>query len=95
MLIRELGGNAFPYLHYDELLHSEQIQSVDILADVPLSTGGALRMVGCPWHFSALQPDIRLAPPRLGEHTADILRELGVQLDRIKALRERHIIAMP
>jgi crotonobetainyl-CoA:carnitine CoA-transferase CaiB-like acyl-CoA transferase len=94
-LIRELGGNAFPYLHYDELLHSEQVQSVDILADVPLSTGGALRMVGFPWHFSALQPDIRLAPPRLGEHTADILRELGVQLDRIKALRERHIIAMP
>jgi crotonobetainyl-CoA:carnitine CoA-transferase CaiB-like acyl-CoA transferase len=94
-LIRELGGNAFPYLHYDELLHSEQVQSLEILTDVPLSTGGALRMVGFPWYFSALQPDVRIAPPRLGEHTEAILRELGVELDRLKGLRERHIIAMP
>jgi crotonobetainyl-CoA:carnitine CoA-transferase CaiB-like acyl-CoA transferase len=94
-LIRELGGNAFPYLHYDELLHSEQVQSLEILTDVPLSTGGALRMVGFPWHFSALQPDVRVAPPRLGEHTEAILRELGVDFDRLKGLRERHIIAMP
>jgi crotonobetainyl-CoA:carnitine CoA-transferase CaiB-like acyl-CoA transferase len=93
-LIRELGGNAFPYLHYDELLHSEQVQSLEILTDVPLSTGGTLRMVGFPWHFSALQPDIRVAPPRLGEHTEAILRALGVELDRLQGLRERHIIAM-
>ena len=75
-LIRELGGNAFPYLDYDHLLRTEQVESLSVLVDAPLPEGGALRVVGCPWQSSALKPDIRTAPPRLGAHTEAILAEL-------------------
>ena len=91
-MIRELGGNAFPYLEYDALLDSEQVESLGVLEDVPLPDGGTLRMVGFPWQFSTLQPQVRLAPPRLGEHTESILQEFGHDADRCAALRQQHII---
>lgn len=94
-LIRDLGGNAFPYLHYDELLDTEQVQRLEILEDVPHPAGGSLRMIGFPWQFSELQPAVRSAPPRRGEHTAAILHELGIATARIDTLRERRIIATP
>ena len=94
-LIRALGGNAFPYLHYDELLGTEQVQSLDMLTDVPYPAGGTLRTVGVPWQCADFQPHMRTAPPRLGEHTAMVLQELGCTADRIATLRARQIIAMP
>jgi crotonobetainyl-CoA:carnitine CoA-transferase CaiB-like acyl-CoA transferase len=95
-LIRELGGNAFPYLQYDELLDSEQVHSLDFLEDVPHPAGGTLRMIGFPWQFSDLQPRVRTAPPHLGEHTGVILQELlRIDASRVQTLHERRIVAMP
>lgn len=91
-LIRELDGNAFPYLHYDDLLDSEQVQSLHILEDIPLPAGGILRSVGFPWHASDLQPQIKTAPPCLGEHTDLILQEMGIGAARRRMLQKRQII---
>ena len=93
-LIRELGGNAFPYLHYDELLDSAPVQSLDILEDVPQPAGGTLRGLGCPWQCAGLQPQLRATPPRLGEHTRVILQEIGIAGQRLKMLQERQIVVM-
>lgn len=36
--------------------------------------------------FSRTQPELRLAPPRPGEHTRDILAELGMSEEQVDAL---------
>ncbi|ETW96527.1 MAG: hypothetical protein ETSY1_26220 [Candidatus Entotheonella factor] len=91
-LIRELGGNAFPYLDYDHLLHTEQVDSLQVLEDVPLPGDDTMRMVGFPWQFTELQPEIRTAPPRLGEHTDAILDELGMSGERRQTLRQHGVL---
>jgi crotonobetainyl-CoA:carnitine CoA-transferase CaiB-like acyl-CoA transferase len=37
---------------------------------------GDLRLVGSPLKFSDTPVDYRLPPPRLGEHTDEVLKEL-------------------
>jgi crotonobetainyl-CoA:carnitine CoA-transferase CaiB-like acyl-CoA transferase len=91
-LIRALGGNAFPYLHYDELLDTAPVHSLDILKDVPQPAGGALRLIGCPWQCSDSQPQFQAMPPRLGEHTGVILQDIGVAAGHLKMLQERQIV---
>jgi crotonobetainyl-CoA:carnitine CoA-transferase CaiB-like acyl-CoA transferase len=92
-LIRELGGNAFPYLSYDDLLDSEPVRSLELLEDVPHPAHGTVPLIGFPWQGSEMQPAVRSAPPRLGEHTTSILQELGIEMPRIETLWERRIIA--
>lgn len=44
---------------------------------------GPLRVTGVPVRLSATPGDVRLAPPGLGQHTADVLAELGLDDDLI------------
>ena len=39
---------------------------------------GALTLVGSPVHLQKAPLKVRHAPPRLGEHTAEVLEEFGL-----------------
>jgi succinate--hydroxymethylglutarate CoA-transferase len=47
---------------------------------------------GVPVKFSEQKPSIRLAPPTLGQHTDDVLREMGISDEEVAQLREQGVV---
>jgi crotonobetainyl-CoA:carnitine CoA-transferase CaiB-like acyl-CoA transferase len=53
---------------------------------------GAVRQVGLPFRLSATPGSIRTPPPLLGEHSAEILAELGYGATDVATLRNLGVI---
>jgi crotonobetainyl-CoA:carnitine CoA-transferase CaiB-like acyl-CoA transferase len=52
----------------------------------------AIRTVASPLRLQDTPPVLRRPPPALGEHTDEVLAELGFDASRIKAMREAGIV---
>jgi formyl-CoA transferase/CoA:oxalate CoA-transferase len=53
---------------------------------------GPIRQVGLPMKLSVTPGSIRTAPPLLGEHTDEILTELGYDAATVADLRARGVV---
>jgi crotonobetainyl-CoA:carnitine CoA-transferase CaiB-like acyl-CoA transferase len=53
---------------------------------------GVVRQAGIPLTFEATPGAIRLAPPLLGEHTDQVLEEMGYSASEIAVLRETGVV---
>jgi crotonobetainyl-CoA:carnitine CoA-transferase CaiB-like acyl-CoA transferase len=67
-----------PVNDYAEVFSDPQVAHNGMVVDVAHHTG-ALKVTGVPVHLSATPGSVRLAPPALGEHTSEILKELGLE----------------
>jgi crotonobetainyl-CoA:carnitine CoA-transferase CaiB-like acyl-CoA transferase len=56
-------------------------------------TAGALELVGPPFELTSATLVASTPPPLLGQHTAEVLAELGVDDERLASLEERGVIA--
>ena len=70
-----------------------QTEAIGIVRQIDHPTAGAIKVVGPPYHLSATPPEVRLPPPRLGQHTDEILRAAGYDEAAIVALREASVVA--
>ena len=55
-------------------------------------TAGEMELPGSPMQFSAYAATARRHPPRLGEHTAEVLGEMGYSDEEIDRLREEEVV---
>jgi len=60
-----------------EFFQTEQVAAMGMKAEVSHSTIGRMNVAGAAIHFSESPGGVQSAAPRLGEHTREILRELG------------------
>lgn len=49
-------------------------------------------VAGVPVKFSEQKPSIRMAPPTLGQHTDDVLAEVGISKAEATKLRDQGIV---
>jgi crotonobetainyl-CoA:carnitine CoA-transferase CaiB-like acyl-CoA transferase len=76
----------------DELFQHPQLKAVGLFKTMEHPTEGKLKYVKPPTKFAATPAQVRLPPPVLGQHSVDILREIGLSEREIDALRERGVV---
>ena len=50
------------------------------------------RSIGLPMQWDGDRPEVRRVPPRLGEHTADVLTTLGYTFDDVRTLQAQGLV---
>jgi len=85
------GVPCAPVLTRDEVIQHPQIVASGILLESEHPTAGRLRQTRTAARFEA-PTIIRRGAPRLGEHSHEILAELGLAEETIEALRRQRVI---
>jgi crotonobetainyl-CoA:carnitine CoA-transferase CaiB-like acyl-CoA transferase len=75
-----------------EVIEDPQAIAAGAFVDVPLAEGGTIPAVASPLDFSATAWAPRAAAPELGQHTEEVLLELGYDWEAIAGLKERGAI---
>lgn len=82
-----------PINNFKEVFENEQVKARGVQIDVPHLTAGTMKLVASPMRLSETPVEVRLAPPLLGQHTDEILRErLELDAQSIAGLKEKGII---
>ncbi len=82
-----------PIQTVDEVVRDPQVLARGMITEVEHPTAGTVHTVGCPIRLTATPAEVRSAPPLLGQHTSEVLAELGLDQARIDDLRARGAVA--
>jgi len=76
----------------DEVFADPQVRSRQMLVETTHPKAGRVRQIGVPIKFSETPGEIRIPAPEIGEHTEEILGELGFAQEEIDRLRKMSVI---
>jgi crotonobetainyl-CoA:carnitine CoA-transferase CaiB-like acyl-CoA transferase len=76
-----------------DVFDTEQVAARGMHREVEHPTAGTVAMPGSPMHFSHTPTTIRHHPPRLGEHTTELLAEAGYDAVEIRELVDANAVA--
>jgi formyl-CoA transferase len=88
-----VGVPCGPINDIAQALADPQVAARALRIDLPHPLAGRVPMVASPIKMSATPPAYQRPPPTLGEHTADVLRELaGVDANELERLRAAGVV---
>ena len=91
--LRAVGVPCGPINTVAQALNHPHTLARDMVRTIKHDTAGDLRLVGIPFEMNGTPATIRRPPPRLSEHTDEVLGgELGLSEQRLEALRADKVI---
>lgn len=91
-LFAELDACVEPVLSLGEAVRHPQLQARELVTEVPRGDGSSQAQMACPLKFSQGLPEPRHIGAALGQHTDQVLEELGFGIERIEELRRTKVI---
>jgi formyl-CoA transferase len=92
-LLEKANVPCGPINNFKEVFENEQVLARGIQIQAPHPTAGSMKLVASPMRLSVTPTELRMAPPTLGQHTEQILREkLGLNAQEIELLKQNGAI---
>ncbi|WP_028997960.1 CaiB/BaiF CoA transferase family protein [Azohydromonas australica] len=70
----------------ETLLDDPHMRAVGFFREEEHPSEGRIRSIGIPQDWSESTPELRFPAPRLGEHTAELLNEYGMEAQEVQAM---------
>lgn len=81
-----------PINQVDEILNDPHVKARGMIVELEHPVAGLVRSLGNPVRLSATPAVYRLPPPTLGQHTVEVLGELGYRPEEVERLREGGVV---
>ncbi|MCP4597915.1 CaiB/BaiF CoA-transferase family protein, partial [Neptuniibacter sp.] len=83
-----------PVLNIQEACEHPQLRSREMIVKVPTEKGEAQKQIGCPIKFSSSKATYLRTGGKIGSHSEEILKELGLEQQEIEALAHNKIVKL-
>jgi formyl-CoA transferase len=91
-ILNKAGVPCGPIYRMDQVFADPQVRHVQAAVDVPRRSGGALRLINQPVKLSRTPARLLTASPERGEHTDEVLSELGFDKKSIEKLKSEKVV---
>ena len=89
----EKGGiPVAPILTVGQVLNDEHVKYRGMVFEIQHPEAGMIKMLGTPFKLSATPGRVRYSPPTRGQHTYEILKELGYSDNEIFELKSKRVV---
>jgi crotonobetainyl-CoA:carnitine CoA-transferase CaiB-like acyl-CoA transferase len=93
--LEDCGVPAGPVLDIAQMHADPQALAREMIVETQHPTAGAVKSIGLPIKFSETPGGVRRAAPLFGQHTREVLQELGYSDSEIEELAELGVVQSP
>ena len=90
--LEKVGCPCGPIYSIDEVFNDPQVKHLNIAKEINTDPFGKTHLVNQPFNLNRTPNEFKQKPPKKGEHSKEILNELGIKDEELISLEQQNII---